>query len=134
MIEPERRSVLLRFARLSAEKERDRMSTVSSQVPEGKINYDHAPENVERFFKLLTKQLALIPLPTQVGTPRHAAPWEFMLMHTTHDQYGLVVGFKHRDTRNYVFLLIPESGDDNKVRLHVPQSQDAFMRGFFDRF
>ena len=100
---------------------------------------------IDARFAELARHLATTPLPTERGGTRTASADEFMLMHETaydvarffrakaDDQWGWVVGFKHRDSRNYVFL-IDLSGDGERPFLHIPAQADPFMRGTFDTF
>lgn len=79
---------------------------------------------VQALFDKLTEALKMKSLPTSKGTLRQAKASEFMLMHT--DAQGRT-GFKHSDTRNYLFLM-PDG------TLYVPQTKEPFMRGEFDLF
>ena len=71
-------------------------------------------------FERLDWFLSQVMVQTEHGDPREASADEFMLMHTEGN-----LGFKHINTRNYVFIL-PNN------RLYVPVTNNAFMRGFFD--
>ena len=80
---------------------------------------------INSHFERLQAALVITPLPTSIpGKTRSAHASEFMLMQE--DAQGSV-GFKHHDSRNYVFLL-----KDNS--LYVPKKKDAFLRGEFDVF
>lgn len=58
-------------------------------------------EEVEQAFKQLEGALRFSPLPNGQGGSRYVAANEFMLMHRNVIAYG----FKHRNTRNYVYLV-----------------------------
>lgn len=84
-------------------------------------------EEINTQFEALDKLLKANP-PEAQG----AQADEFMLMHRTDDPHGhgTVVGFKHSDTRNYLFVLHP-TGTDKTPSLHVPKTEKMFMRGEF---
>lgn len=82
-----------------------------------------SPEAINRYFERLQAVLVITPLPTSTpGKKRSAHASEFMFMQE--DANG-AVGFKHCNSRNYVFLL-------KNNQLFVPQKKDAFLRGTFD--
>jgi hypothetical protein len=56
---------------------------------------------------------------------------EFMLMQVNgvKGQERETVAFKHRDTRNYLYM----SRHNGQWMLTVPQTQEAFKLGFFDK-
>ena len=83
------------------------------------------PEEIEYHFAGLKYKLATQKLPCSDGTTRYADADEFMLMHISEEG---MIGFKHHDTRNYVFL------SKDHQRLIVPQTSEAFMRGHFEIF
>ena len=98
---------------------------------------------VKVWFKVLEKCLAEHNAEhgfmTEIGEPRrNVEASEFMLMHVKYgDDWNdndvvLNVGFKHRDTRNYVFVLPGRYG--RKHILYVPATSEPFMRGYFDTF
>jgi hypothetical protein len=76
---------------------------------------------VDAQFARLEVALANVPLKREAGHKEIAKADEFMLM-----QFGAQgeVQFKHRETRNYVFLF--PSG-----RLFVPETTEPFTRGTF---
>ena len=80
------------------------------------------PTEVQDRFADLSAQLSVRELPTSTGATRKAHVGEFMLMAIGDKGEAQ---FKHRNTRNYVF--ITPAG-----KLVVPQTQEAFMQGFFD--
>jgi hypothetical protein len=106
-------------------------------------NTSFTQDEIKEYFSKLTAALADFPLPTEHGKPRIVASQEFMLMHRSADG---AIGFKHRDTRNYIFLLPREHatkigkifpmtcGAVNGYFLYVPVSPEPFMRGYFDTF
>lgn len=53
---------------------------------------------------------------------------DFMLMHIAKNDSGTAVGFKHHDTRNYVFVQYLRTG---APKLYVPRTEEPFMRGEF---
>jgi len=89
--------------------------------------YGFERPEVIHMLEILDCKLKVTPLPTRAGTARTASADEFMLMH--HDTESNSWGFKHRQTRNYVFLL-PVGHE--LYELYVPQLGELFMRGFFD--
>lgn len=80
-------------------------------------------QQLKAAFERLSVALAKQPLDTSDGKKRQAEASEFMLMHRN----GNLLGFKHGDSRNYVFLR-----DDGE--LIVPKTAEPFMRGTFDVF
>lgn len=92
--------------------------------------YGFERPEINRMFEILDAKLKVTPLPTRATcaiSTRTASADEFMLMHQ--DTESNSWGFKHRQTRNYVFLL-PVGHE--LYELYVPQLGDAFMRGYFD--
>ena len=84
---------------------------------------------IDRWFTTLAGLLARTALLTGAGKARLAEADEFMLMHETAQPNGEIeVGFKHRGTRNYLFVLATASG----LELYVPVTDRPFMRGTFD--
>lgn len=81
-------------------------------------------EVIQAAFQRLIPLLASTPLKNEDGTTRIAELSEFMFMQI--DQEGNI-GFKHCDSRNYIFLL-------KNNTLHVPETSQAFQRGTFDVF
>lgn len=77
----------------------------------------------EQAFALLATALKAQVLPTEHGAHREAKAEEFMLMHRS--PMG-VYGFKHEDTRNYVFV------NRYSGALRVPMTTEPFKRGYFD--
>ena len=61
---------------------------------------------------------------TSTGGQRFASADEFMLMGKTEGGFHTIFQFKHRTTRNYVFI----EGET----LIVPRTDKPYMRGFFD--
>jgi hypothetical protein len=96
---------------------------------EKQVQHSFTQVEVQRYFTALEKKLADNPLPTAGGGTRQAHPSEFMLMHIDWSTGSAVVGFKHRETRNYLFLVW---GQANGAELVVPESEQPFMRGTFD--
>lgn len=84
--------------------------------------------DVSIMFLVLADKLRVAQLRTEHQGMRYALATEFMLMHK--DDQGRV-GFKHRCTRNYVFL-VPDDTHPYGFRLQIPEEQTAFMRGYFD--
>jgi len=88
---------------------------------------EYAQDEVNGYFDVLAESLAKYHLPTQSGEYRQAASGEFMFMGHTEDTIGVpVMTFKHRDTRNYLWL--KENG-----QVIVPTGS-AWHRGYFDAF
>lgn len=93
---------------------------------------------VDGAFALLAPLLAETPLPVQdyqTAEPdyRTSEVGEFMFMSARHvPGSGLVYGFKHSDTRNYIFVLVPAW--NAPPRLHVPRTAEPFQRGGFEVF
>lgn len=85
-------------------------------------------EQADALFSALDGLLAVHDLPTSDGSRRRVPADEFMLMHL---EPGGRAGFKHRVTRNYVFLS-PIGGGEYLLR--VPQTRQAFQRGTFDGY
>ena len=75
------------------------------------------------WFSVLGELLVDHPMRTTSGTRYDVTSDEFMLM--CENESSTVIQFKHRNTRNYVFI---RNGE-----LVVPQKQENFMRGFFDK-
>jgi hypothetical protein len=82
---------------------------------------------VNDYFARLEKVLKFRMLPTQDGGKRMAEAEEFMFMQVNSDGS---LGFKHRDTRNYVYLKRDHEGDDY---LKIPTG-GPFHGGTFDVF
>lgn len=72
-------------------------------------------------FARLNAALAGVQLPQEGGGTRECDASEFMLMHVDSDGS---IGFKHIDTRNYIYL----SADG---KLTAPRTDKAFQRGTF---
>ena len=85
-------------------------------------------QEIEKQFRRLEKLLPENPLMKEDRTTRIASPDEFMLMQTEHN--GSRAAFKHRDTRNYVYVQLMGGVDV----LQVPVTPQAFHRGTFDTF
>jgi hypothetical protein len=94
---------------------------------------------INTLFLALDRHLKSQPLPQESDKPRIASADEFMLM--TMQRSGRI-DFKHRDTRNYVYL-VPAPKDDvlgrfgvlnDGWRLEVPFTSEPFKRGYFDKF
>ena len=85
---------------------------------------------IDARFAELARHLTTTPLPTEGGGTRTASADEFMFMHEQPSEDGRTMGFKHIDSRNYVFLIACRGA----VSLHIPAKFDAFMRGTFDTF
>jgi len=78
---------------------------------------------INGYFVMLEESLRTFPLPKSDGSRRYAFVGEFMLM----DVSGRVVFFKHRDTRNYIYM------DKLTGALSIPVG-GYFHRGTFDAF
>lgn len=95
-------------------------------------------EQIDRDFGTLQALLEVTPLATEKGPTRIASAREFMWMHEKRVKgEGRLVGFKHKDSRNYVFVLWPVMPDgklDDAAELEVPKGIEAFRRGTFDSF
>lgn len=102
--------------------------------------WSYTEEEVDAHFGRLQACLREIELPKADGSSRKADADEFMLMvsHRTEtgdrDHPALVLAFKHRDTRNYVFVHVSHPDETlSELRLEVPRTDKYFMRGTFDR-
>jgi hypothetical protein len=104
------------------------------------MRHDFTRAEIDERFEALERLLQTTPLPTERGGTRTASADEFMLMHEHAGplNIGKVVGFKHRDTRNYAFLIYAPVLDGDApaplITLHVPRTSEPFMMGFFDVF
>lgn len=101
----------------------------TAERPRTRSNF--TKEELDHWFGKLASLLEHTPLKREGEIElRRATADEFMLMHRTEGAgYGeCVVGFKHRDTRNYLFILHTGLGD---CELYVPQKDEPFMRGRF---
>lgn len=83
-------------------------------------------QSVNQWFQRLERLLEQ-KLPCEDGSERLVPVDEFMLMHVADNQ----AGFKHGNTRNYVFVTVDETG---KATLEVPKKTDPFMQGYFDAY
>ena len=82
----------------------------------------------DMWFERLAKVLKDRKLPCEHGPARECRPDEFMFMGTS-----LGAGqFKHRDTRNYVYVGFRGPGPEN-YQLNVPCTTENNRRGFFDK-
>lgn len=89
-------------------------------------------EKVDKDFEVLDLLLSKTELDTEKQGKRKAQAGEFMWMHEKIDAWhGRVVGFKHRDTRNYIFVLFP-TGRDRTPVLEIPKTGIPFRLGYFD--
>lgn len=79
-------------------------------------------QECDYWFDVLADLLQDRPMYSTNGVRHDVTADEFMLM--TVDGKG-IVQFKHRHTRNYVFV---QNGE-----LIVPKTRQAFMGGFFDK-
>lgn len=79
------------------------------------------PSEIDMYFGLLEKALKSRLLRSMQGGFRVVAADEFMLMQRS----GNVIGFKHCNSRNYVFLNVATA------QLDVPVTSQAFQRGHF---
>ena len=75
------------------------------------------------WFSILDDLLLDRPMRTTDGTRYDVTAEEFMMM--GENESSTKIQFKHRNTRNYVFI---QNGE-----LIVPRKQENFMRGFFDK-
>ena len=85
-----------------------------------------------QYGKILAERLKERKLPCEHGPARYADASEFMPMHR--NDSGREVGYKHRDSRNYVYLRVrfdKDLGKDVWV-LDVPFDTIPFHLGFFD--
>ena len=82
-------------------------------------------------FERLQNHLKKKPLSCQNGPDRIVDASEFMYMQADDFGSSTTVGFKHSDTRNYVYLLNYQSWNE---LLFVPKTPDPWKRGFFDKF
>jgi hypothetical protein len=98
------------------------------------MNQAQNQQQVDQDFEALEVLLTATQLDTEGQGKRFASPAEFMWMSEKHDHRSRSVGFKHRDTRNYVFVIFPQEEVGNKPILYVPKEFQPFMRGFFDAF
>ena len=96
----------------------------------------YSPQQLDKsakgFWQALRYWLQFEPLNCSTGA-RYADVEEFMLMHADETDQGTVVGFKHCNTRNYVFLLHDKLSPRGCIhwRLHAPCNSEPFMRGDF---
>ena len=102
------------------------------------IKHSFTRAEVDARFAELAALLATQALPTFKQGPRYATADEFMPMHEKSlPGEGRVTGFKHSDTRNYVFVMRAETHAapvTAEYRLHVPRTGEPFKRGTFDTF
>ena len=92
-------------------------------------------ELADLWFGRLKSILEVQKLPCENGPARIGSPDEFMFM-------GVNQGkgcFKHRDTRNYVYVRPPQpiGGFDSAFKdweLYIPVTTVAYNKGWFDTF
>lgn len=91
-----------------------------------------APQDadVKKYFPILEELLATRKLPCEHGPARIVSVDEFMLMGVS-APLG-TAGFKHRDTRNYVYVRRVNRGGADTWTLDVPNTGEAFNLGWFD--
>lgn len=85
------------------------------------------PEVLEHFGHL-AGLLEYQKLPTKDGGKRTAQADEFMLMYTSDDGVSLAA-FKHRTTRNYLYVEMNAYGDHC---INVANDGQPFQKGYFD--
>ncbi len=78
-------------------------------------------KQIKNSFDRLEEALQNILLDRYEDKPSKGSSYEFMMMQIDKDG---TVGFKHNESRNYVFLL----PDGN---LYIPKLDEPFNRGFF---
>jgi hypothetical protein len=78
-------------------------------------------EQIDTAFNRLATLLAMTPLATSTGATRFAEADEFMLMQSKDG----VDGFKHRTTRNYVYV----TTRPGSLKLTVPSEPAGFFHG-----
>lgn len=83
-------------------------------------------ELADLWFPRLQALLPNTPLDTEAGPKRIADVGEFMFMGENRGSGS----FKHRDTRNYLFVQRKGAG----YEIFVPKSTHAFQKGTFDTF
>jgi len=90
-------------------------------------------KDVEKYFPILEGLLKDRKLPCEHGPARVVGVDEFMLMSVT--DYIESAGFKHRDSRNYVY--VRQRFDKTLCQdvwvLDVPNTGEAFNQGWFDQ-
>ncbi len=86
---------------------------------------EEGQEEINQQFEKLDAILQHRPLLQQDGLTRVVRAGEFMLMFQPSSP-GNEVAFKHKDTRNYVYM------NEKTGHLRVPQSDEPFHLGFFD--
>lgn len=82
------------------------------------------------WFLKLEALLATHQVPCKDGSLRTASADEFIFMYTTYnsrDSYSLA-GFKHRDTRNYIYVC----WDETKTWIDIPKTCAPGHGGYFD--
>jgi hypothetical protein len=87
------------------------------------------PEEVQRHFRSFEVALTKHPWDESKHGRKPKAD-EFMLMHVRRLSHRTEVGFKHHDTRNYIFLFY-SFGDPMRTEILVPRTPEPFMRGKF---
>ena len=88
--------------------------------------------DADRFYPILAQTLREQKLPCENGPARFASADEFMIMHR--NESGREIGFKHADTRNYLYLRLRfdrHSGTEVWV-MEWPVGAEPFHRGWFD--
>jgi len=86
--------------------------------------------DVKKYFPILEGLLKDRKLPCEHGPARIVSVDEFMLMSVS-EPLG-TAGFKHRDTRNYVYVRRVNRQGVDTWTLDVPNSGEAFNLGWFD--
>lgn len=91
-------------------------------------------ETANMWFDRLVPILAVQKLPCEHGPARLASPDEFMFMGIMR---GRGASFKHRYTRNHVYVRPPQTVDGFQPvftdwELYIPVSTVAFQKGWFD--
>jgi len=89
-------------------------------------------EDAHKYFPILSMRLTERKLACEHGPARFAGADEFMCMHRNESRTE--VGFKHRNTRNYIFLRLRWDKDllQDVWVLDVPFTTIPFNLGFFD--
>jgi hypothetical protein len=86
--------------------------------------------DADTFFPILAELIEGQEFKTSVGTRSDVVADEFMLMWCDNE----TAAFKHRDTRNYVYLRKPRMYvDGHPWELDIPVTKDHFHFGLFDK-
>jgi hypothetical protein len=106
---------------------RDLLNAMKRQVHESADPLEESMGDSREAFRLLAKSLKREKLPVEHGRARkNVDADEFMFMGPGSSHGKAVWQFKHRDTRNYLWV-VTTSG-----RIIVPKTGKPFQKGFFD--